>query len=539
MKIKHFLVQTIIYTGSLLLFQSCFNGDLTENHNASSRATPTSVLNHITSNMIRSDEMAFGLAHRTNQYYVSNYSYYWGSNYYNWTTTVDQYEMLKYTVKLEEEAKRQYGEESNVYMALAKFFRAYSAIWFSQRVGDIPMSEAGNPNNLTPVFDTQKDVYKQSLVLLDEANALMAKLINESSAYSVNANAILDKEGDIFGLTNHQWQKVINTFKLRVLISMSKRADSDPDLNVKQQFATILNDPIKYPIMTDNSDNLVYRYNTAYNPFPMFNRKSYTYGANIGKTILDITTSTNDPRTFMFATPAPAQYKVAGKAISDFTAYVGASTNTPQAELYAGTDTKGTTDEDKGAYSYINYKRYYSSQDGSTAEAYIQIGYSEMCFNIAEGIARGWWSGNAKVWYDKGIDASLAVYGLADGLSVQIGDRLGNTLGNVTIDFDSFKNHPDVVFKGNNADGIKQIVTQKYVSMFSNSGFEAFYNWLRTGYPTFQEGGNGIGTADKKLSRRWMYPTDEATYNTQHYQEAISRQYNGKDDVSLNTWLFK
>lgn len=99
--------------------------------------------------------------------------------------------------------------------------------------------------------------------------------------------------------------------------------------------------------------------------------------------------------------------------------------------------------------------------------------------------------------------------------------------------------HPAVVYQGDNEDGIRQILNQKYVSLFCNSGYEAFYNWLRTGYPTFQEGGDGIGTPDKKLSRRWMYPVDEMTYNSAHYQEAIQRQYGGKDLVSLTTWLFQ
>lgn len=532
------ILSTLLFTILIAIsFTSCFDGDLYKNPNASDRATPSAVLNHITANMVLKDEMPYGLAHRINQYYVSNYSYYWGSNYYNWTSTEDRYEILRYAVKLDEETQRQYGTEINIYQALSKFYKAYSAVWFSQRVGDIPFNEAGNPNNLTPVFDTQQDVYIQALALLKEANTIMQSLITQSSANSVNGNSILDSSGDIFGLTNLQWQKVINSYRLRILISLSRRADDTPVLAVKESFAEILNNPTQNPIMESSSDNLAYKFNAAYNPYPTFNSKSYTYGANIGKTILDITTSTKDPRTFVYATPAPAQYKTAGKSISDFTAYVGASTNVPQAILNAGTDTKGTTDEDKGEYSYINYKRYFSSQDGSTAEPYIVIGYSEMCFNIAEAIARGWVSGDSELWYNKGIRASLQLYGISDGGEITVGDRQGGTLGSVTIDLATF--FSNVAYKGNNIAGIEQIVTQKYVSMFNNSGYEAFYNWLRTGYPTFQEGGDGIGTADKKLSRRWMYPSDEISYNITNYKSSIQQQYEGRDEVTDNTWLNK
>ncbi|MDR1202339.1 MAG: SusD/RagB family nutrient-binding outer membrane lipoprotein [Tannerellaceae bacterium] len=546
MKTINYLKKIILLLVISISFTACFEDDLLLNPNASDRATPSSVLNHLTATMITrehaaesNDEMAFGAAQRINQYYVSNYSYYWGSNYYNWTNTTNRYDMLNYAVKLEEEAIRQYGENENIYSALAKFYKAYSAIWLSQRVGDIPFSEAGNPKNLTPRFDTQKEVYQEVLALLKDANKIMDNLITKQSANSVSANAALDVNGDIFGLTNLQWQKVINSYRLRILISMSKRAGDNPDLRIKEQFAEIINNPSENPIMQSNADNMLYRYNAAYNPYPMFSNKSYTYGANISKTILDITTSTNDPRTFVFATPAPAQYRVAGKSVSDFTAYVGASTNTSQAELNAGTDTKGTTDEDKGAYSYINYKRYFSSQDGSTAEPYIVLGYSEMCFNIAEAIARDWFEGDSKSWYDKGIVASLDFYGLADGVTLTIGDRLGGTIGNVTVNIADFLNNTNVVYKGNNEEGIRQILTQKYVTLFCNSSFEAFYNWLRTGYPTFQQGGDGIGTPDKKLSRRWMYPIDEISYNNENYIASIQSQYGGNDDVTYDTWLFK
>ncbi len=546
MKTLYILKKVVLLLAISTVFSSCFEDDLLLSPNASDRATPTSVFNHLTATMLTkehasqpNDEMAFGAAQRVNQYYVSNYSYYWGSNYYNWTNTVNRYDMLKYAVKLEEEATRQYGEEENIYFAMAKFYKAYSAIWLSQRVGDIPFSEAGNPENLTPKFDTQKEVYKGVLLLLEDANRIMNNLITRQSANSVSANAVLDATGDIFGLTNLQWQKVINSFRMRVLISLSRRANDNPDLRIKEQFAEIIGNPSENPIMQGNADNMMYKYNAAYNPYPGYSNRSYTYGANISKTILDITTSANDPRTFVFATPAPAQYRIAGKPVSDFTAYIGASTNTPQAEINAETDTKGITDEDKGAYSYFNYKRYFSSQDGSTAEPYIIFGYPEMCFNIAEAIARGWLAGDAKAWYDKGIAASLDFFGLADGASMTIGDRLGGTIGDVTIDFASFLNKTNVVYKGNNEEGIRQILTQKYVALFCNSSFEAFYNWLRTGYPAFQEGGDGIGTPDKKLSRRWMYPVDEISYNNENYKASIQSQYGGNDDVTLNTWLFK
>lgn len=538
MKNKWIYKIAVICTAGIIL-SSCNRDDsLLDNPNAISEKAlvpPSLLLNHITANLIKSEEMPFQQAHKINQYYVSNYTYYWGSNSYNWTTSDHEYDTYFYCTKMEEQAGK-LGEQSKIsfYMALAKFFKAYSSIWLSQRVGDIPMAEAGNPSNLTPKYDSQKDVYKNSLALLNDANTLLGSI---NTTYPNLKNTVADPSGDVFGLTYYQWQKVVNSYRLRVLISLSKRADDTSDLNIKGQFAMILNNPAQYPVMESNSDNMMYRFNTSYNPYPVYTSRSYTYGANIGKTILDITTATKDPRTFVFATPAPAKYKVAGVPISDFSAYVGASTNTAQSVLFAGTDTTGNTSSDKGSYSYINYKRYFSSQDGSTAEPFVLMGYPEMCFNIAEAINRGWATGDAGSWYTKGISASLNFYGLSNGSSFTVGDRLGGTLGTVTIDTNTFLSN--VAYAGNSATGLQQILTQKYVSLFCNSGYEAFYNWRRTGYPAFQQGGVGIGTPNNMLPYRWMYPQGEVTYNTTNYQNAIQAQYGGTDDTTKLMWLLK
>lgn len=66
---------------------------------------PSLILNHITSNLIKSDEMPFSQAHKTNQYFVSNYSYYWGSNSYSWTDSGNEYDIYLYSVKMEDQAK--------------------------------------------------------------------------------------------------------------------------------------------------------------------------------------------------------------------------------------------------------------------------------------------------------------------------------------------------------------------------------------------------------------------------------------------------
>ncbi len=537
---KTFSICSVLFAMVLILsIQSCQKGDLLSNPNAASESSTVPValiLNHLTYSIYAGggvtdgrngavSEIPWDLPFTWAQYSVSNYQYYRGNNFYNWSNSATAYDVLKYAIKMQEQADKQYGSTPNVYTALSKFFKAYSFIWLTQRVGDLPMAEAGNPKVLTPAYNTQHDVFKNSLALLDSANLL----INNLGA----ANAKTVVAGDIYGLTNLQWQKIINAYRLRVLISLSKRATDNADLNIAQQFANIYNNPAQYPLLTGNGDNMVFTYNLANNPYPIYARGNAPYNnyANMGKTFLDITTSTNDPRTFIAATPAPAQL-TGGKTVSDFSAYVGADINLDLATL--------NVNANNGQYSFANYNRYYTSAAGANCEPYIIIGYPELCFNIAEAINRGWVTGaSAAAWYNNGINASLSFLGLKQGQSLTIGDLSGTTLGTVTVDINSFLTNPAVAYKGDNADGLAQILTQKYVAFFQNSGWEAFYNWRRTGIPAFSQGGSGIGTANNLIPRRWQYPQDEINYNSTNYTSAITSQFGGTDDLTKDTWLTK
>jgi hypothetical protein len=542
MKIKAFIPLALLIT-SMVAFTGCQKGDLIDNPNAAGASSLVPVpllLNHLTATLIRTDEQPWGQSAVNQQYIIANYQYYRGNNNYNFGNTSDSYDILKYAVALQKQSTAQQGNVTNKYYALSQFFKAYAGVWLSQRVGDIPFSQAADVTNLTPKYDSQHDVYKNALTLLDNANTLIGNLITTTPALS---STVLDASGDIFGLTYLQWQKVINTYRLRVLISLSKRAVDNADLQIPTQFATILGNPAKYPIMVSNSDNLVYKFNGT-NRYPTFalGLNPYNNFANVGNTYINIETSTQDPRLFVTSTPAPTQV-TNGKAISDFTAYVGSDINQSQAILLDNSN--------KGGYSFSNYNRYYTSSTGAAAEPFVFIGYSEMCFNIAEGINRGWATGTSATWYTNGINASLALYGLTNGQTLTvtfpvastdplINPRLlkqGDAWGTATANITQFM--ANVAYVGDNATGLSQILTQKYISMFNNSGWEAFYNYRRTGLPVFAQGGAGIGTPNSLIPRRWMYPTTEAAYNTSNFQAAVASQFGGSDDPNKDTWLTK
>jgi hypothetical protein len=357
---------------------------------------------------------------------------------------------------------------------------------------------------------------------LDQSNADLTQLIAANDA---------SLTGDIYlGNDLTKWRKVVNSFTLRILISLSKK-ESDSDLNIKQKFAAIVGDPAKYPVLSDLSDNLQYTFNSAYNPYPKNPTSLGRDGTreNVGSVFLDLTTSLNDPRTFIVGTPAPAKL-LAGKLFTDYSAYVGAPAGLSMSDL--GVNAQG------GEYSYINALRYSFDFAGSKAEPAIIIGYPELCFNIAEGINRGWASGNAGAWYNSGITASMNFLGISEGSSITVGNLTGTTIyGSVTgISVASYIAQPAVQYQSGAA-GLTQILQQKYLAFWQNSNWEAFFNQRRTGVPIFSEGpGSGNGN---KIAKRWQYPRAEADANTTNYKGAVQSQFGGADDLNGVLWINK
>lgn len=129
----------------------------------------------------------------------------------------------------------------NSYKGLAKFVKAYNLFHLSMQVGDIPYSDSnkGEEGNITPKYDTQKDVMLQILNDLEEARSLF------SHGDYFDGDPILNGDPQL-------WKKTVTSFELKVLINLSKK-ENDQDLNIKQRFAEIA---VSSDLLTSNDDNL-------------------------------------------------------------------------------------------------------------------------------------------------------------------------------------------------------------------------------------------------------------------------------------------
>ncbi|HVZ56471.1 MAG TPA: SusD/RagB family nutrient-binding outer membrane lipoprotein [Chitinophagaceae bacterium] len=503
--------------------QKKFN-DLNINENKPTHVPPSLLLNGILYDMY---DAPYTMSERYAQYYCCNYDYY-GNNRYDFGSGDNYYSTLKNAQKMQEEAITNGLGEVNGYDALAKFFKAYFFTKMSLEMGDIPMSEAlQGISNLKPAYDPQKQVFKQAFVWLDSANTELASLVASNGSIS----------GDFYFDNNlAKWQKVVNTFRLRLLIHLSKK-ESDADLNIKQQFSDIVSNPAKYPIMESADDNLEFKYIHPTNDYPM-NPDNFGFDAlryNTSGTYIGLLTQLKDPRVFVTAEPAGALV-TGGKLPTSFDAFVGADPGEDLGSMYIKANS--------GQYSLINRKHYY---DSYTGEPSIQIGYPELMFNIAEAINRGWIAsgplGNAEAYYKAGIKASMAFYGIPEsGTMTAYFLHPGASLGTydsytVNVDFNTYYAQTAVAYAGNTAQGLNQILTQRYLALFRHSGLESYFTYRRTGVPTFTTG-PGTGNSER-IPMRFQYPGSERTANTDNYNKALQSQFNGNDDINGIMWILQ
>jgi len=530
-KIIYLLVPVLMLLGTAGCKKSF--SDLYQNPNKPASVPPYILFNGVLNNLADLPNTNSNGAEIWGQYYIFNYDYY-GNNRYDFGAATTFYNTLENVVRMEQEAIKLGVSPNNPYSALGKFFRAYFFIKMSMQLGDIPMTQAlAGLTNLTPAYDAQKKVFQQSLLLLDSANTALANLITAKD------NSLA---GDIyFNNDLKKWQKAVNTFTIRTLVSLSKKATSDADLNLAQQFANILNNPSKYPIMQDGSDNLQYNFVAPSNFYPDNANNFGQNGSrrNMSATHIGLLTQLNDPRVFIVAEPCRYLVDTLHQSPTSVASFVGADPGLDLGIMYNNAGLQ--------RYSFLNRKRYFS---GYTAEPAIQLGYPEMCFNIAEGINRGWLSGgNAEAWYTAGIKASMDFYGIpsAGGAFTAYFYRPGSTDVTSNSNYDTYSipfdwtayytNQTLVKYHGNDSTGLTQILKQKYLSLFRQTGLESYYTYRRTGIPAFTTGA-GTGNSNR-IAMRFKYPGSESAANTKNYQAALQSQYSGNDDINAVMWILK
>jgi len=396
------------------------------------------------------------------------------------------------------------------YTALGHFIRVYKFFNVTMRVGDIPYSEAikGEEEIYFPKYDTQKEVFLGMLNELDEADKLFAS--GESF------------EGDIiYGGNVSKWRKAVNVLQLKLLINLYTK-EGDSDLRLRERFQNVLS----RPLFESNSDNLQIVYSSKAGqkyPYSMGNNNQFSNNDRLTTIIVDILKQYKDYRLFYYGRPTSKSIED-GLEADNWDSYNGVNPTLTEEEIIA--------EDTKGIISQIN-DRYEDLED---CEPHFFLSYSEMNLILAEAVARGFISGSAKDYYDKGVRASMEF--VASYTPNDAKYHHNRIINDEYIT--GYLSSREARYPDNLNEQIDRIITQKYIAHFLQVPYNGFFEYRRTGIPYIPiNPASNRNIPSDKMPLRWMYPTDEKSYNSDNLNEAIQRQYNGTDSYIGVMWILQ
>jgi Starch-binding associating with outer membrane len=364
--------------------------------------------------------------------------------------------------------------------------------------GDVPYSSALKGDSvgasLAPTYDKQKDIYTDFFAVLDKASKDLS-----------TANNDLGDADPIYGGDPAEWQKFVNSLRLRLAIRV---VNVDPAL-ASAQIAAARSAP--GGLILTAADN-------AYFPWPGDGVYNNPWADNLGgrddwrmsNRLVDIMNALSDPRLPIYAQPTAANSAV----------YRGSPNG-----LLPQNIPDPTTTSRPGSIFYKGQTIYGPVFGGSGASLPTPIlTAAEVNLILAEAAERslgGLTPAQAAGYYDAGVTASLQQWNdmaKANGQSISAG-QIAAYLAN-----------PGVAYQGGLA-GLKQIAQQKYIALYMD-GADAWFEWRRTCVPNTIVPGPDA-TLDY-VPRRLEYPTTEATTNGEALKAAIADQ--GPDNLGTRVW---
>lgn len=347
------------------------------------------------------------------------------------------------------------------YAGISKIILAWSLNVVTDLWDEVPYTEAFDPSNPTPVYDSQESVYETINGLLDEAIADLAK----DSPLSPGADDLL-YQGDI-----GKWTRLAHTLKARVNLHLTNAPGKDAAAQ-----AQIVLDALSNGFASNADDADFTYYNTTGEENPWYQwviDGKWDTRNQLSAHYVGLLQSLNDPRLAIQARPAGAVDNnglVAGFDPQGNPQYVGH----PNGE-------NGT-----GAATVSSIGSYYSAPDATLN----WISYAEAVFMRAEATFIMDGPAAADPIYREAIRASM------DKLGVDPADRDGYVANRPALDA---------------ANGLRDIMVQKYIANFLN--LEVFNDWRRTGYPELTPVTNEVKTPSGTIPVRFPYPASELNNN--------------------------
>lgn len=369
---------------------------------------------------------------------------------------------------------------NDAFIAVGDILKSYIYANLTDMWGDVPYSEAGQAKDgLTqPAYDKQQDIYLGP-------NGILARL---EAAVKVLKNSNSTIRGDVlFGNDLEKWIRFANALQIRYTMRISNK------LNDFSKLQAIVNEG---NIMRGQTDNAVIPYLSAPpNQFPLSQSALGIYnGHRMSETVGNFLLQRNDPRIEVLFKPT-AKSLQEGKP-----AFKGLRNGlTRESIAQQGIDLNDIS---------LFGAKFRDVPNGVDAQYML---FAEQQLALAEAVERGYINGNAKTYYESGIQAHF------DYLGVPVPEN--------------YLSQNSVVYGSNN---LEKILSQKWLVLMTN-GHEAWFEVRRTGIPALTPGPDNLN--DDRYPRRYLYPEGEQATNSDNYKAALQSQ--GPDDINTKVWWEK
>jgi hypothetical protein len=383
--------------------------------------------------------------------------------------------------------------------------------------GDVPYSQAlkGDAADATlqPAYDAQKDIYTGLFADLKEAVDAMA-----AGASAVSVLTPVGSADPIYAGNRTRWERFGNSLRARHAMRL---ANVDPT-TAQAQLAAAIAAP--GGLIASNADNaqMVWPGDGVYdNPWSGNNQTRDDH--RLSEHLLNEMIPVNDPRVAVYAQPtlcyinpaatgcpaSPPQYAGMPNALTATEAATWSLKSSRPGRVFYSTNRFCKTSFAAGAYVGC------TGLTGARFPSFV-LTYAEVSFILAEAAERGWIAGSAATYYNQGIQASMAQWGVTDATAIA-----------------AFLVTPGIAYTPG-ATGMRQIALQKWIALYSD-GVEAWSEWRRTCVPSTIKPGPAavIGT----VPRRYEYSIREASVNSANMDAAVARQ--GADDFTTRIYWDK
>ncbi|RYY22648.1 MAG: SusD/RagB family nutrient-binding outer membrane lipoprotein, partial [Chitinophagaceae bacterium] len=219
---KHYKFLLIMLSSGLILFQSCSKDyfDLNENPNQVTTASLASLLSTATH---KTGINSYNVGSIISNYvqYTANPSAVAASDIYQEVDFSGTWDAIYFAMADINDMKALAIEQnSSEYLGVANVLLSYNLSLVNDLWGDVPFSEAFNGENFTPKYDSQEEVYKATMGLLDSAISQLAR-----------TDAVIKLQGAkdlIHGGARPKWLLTAHALKARLLNKVSKTASYSP-----------------------------------------------------------------------------------------------------------------------------------------------------------------------------------------------------------------------------------------------------------------------------------------------------------------------